>query len=278
VLVAHNIEHQVYGDLLQRSNNIVARWVLQREQHLLSRLDEAALRDIGMIACLTETDKAYYVGLARQIGVSAAVEVLPSHFDDGLGAAPQSKVVNPRSAGPWRIGILGTWTWESNHLGVEWFLREVLPHIDGECEVVIAGRGLEADQLPARVRYLGFVDSAEQFYRSSDVIAIPSTAGGGVQEKTIEAIGYGVPVVATAVAVRGIQPCPSHVQVVSTSREFGAACSRRQGFDAVRVQAAASVWNAERRLRYVSAIDKLLADVTHRTCARDCSRPDGLKI
>ena len=273
VLVAHNVEHQIYGDLRQRSNNIAARWVLQREQHLLYRLDEAVLRDIGTIACLTEVDKAYYVGLARQIGVSATVEVLPSYFDGGLGAAPPSRVADPRSVGPRRIGILGNWTWESNRLGVEWFLREVLPHIDGECEVVIAGRGLEAGQLPARVRYLGFVESAERFYRSSDVIAIPSTAGGGIQEKTIEAIGYGVPVVATAVAVRGIQPCPSHVQVVSTPREFGAACCRRQGFDAVQAQTEAFAWNVERRLKYANAIDKLLAAATHRTGARYSPRP-----
>jgi glycosyltransferase involved in cell wall biosynthesis len=235
---------------------------------LLSRLDEAVLRNIGTVACLTEADKAYYIELARQIGVSATVEVLPSYFDGSPCAAPPSEVAAPRSDRPRHIGILGTWTWESNRLGVEWFLREVLPHIDGEYEVVIAGNGLQADQLPARVRYLGFVESAEQFYRSSDVIAIPSTAGGGVQEKTIEAIGYGVPVVATDVAVRGIQPCPSHVRVVSTPREFAAACCWRQGFDPLHAQAEACAWNGVRRLQYTNAIDKLLAIATHRTCVR----------
>lgn len=263
VLVAHNVEHQVYGDLLQRSSSIADRWVLKREQRLLFQLDKEALRDVGAVACLTEDDKAYYEGLALQMGTKATVEVLPSYFNVGLGAALPSKVVSSTcSAGPRRIGILGTWTWESNRLGVEWFLREVLPHIDDECEVVIAGRGLQADQLPARVRYLGFVESSEQFYRSSDVIAIPSTSGGGIQEKTIEAIGYGVPVVATAVAVRGIQRWPSHVQVVNVPREFGAACCQPQEVDSVQVQAEALAWNEGRQTEYETAIDKLLAAAT----------------
>jgi len=271
VLVAHNVEHQVYDDLLKRSSGIAARWVLERERELLYRLDEAVLRDIGTVACLTEEDKAYYVGLAHKIGANATVEILPSYFEGDLGARQSSTEVE--STGPRRIGILGTWTWESNRLGVEWFLREVLPHIDGECEVVIAGRGLQIGQLPARVRYLGFVESAELFYQSSDVIAIPSIAGGGVQEKTIEAIGYGVPVVATTVAVRGIQPCPSHVQVVRTPSEFAAACCRRQILDAIQAQIEVCAWNVERRLQYVSAIDKLLAVATHRSSERNSKYP-----
>jgi len=264
VLVAHNVEHQVYGDLLQRSSNIVSRWVLEREQRLLYQLDESVLKDIGIVACLTEVDRAYYTNLARSLGVDATVETIPSFFNGSLGSVQPSKVVEPRSAGTWRIGILGTWTWESNRLGVEWFLKKVLPHIDSECEVVIAGRGLQTDQLPTQVRYLGFVESAEQFLLSSDVIAIPSIVGGGVQEKTIEAIGYGIPIVATDVAVRGIQPCPSHVQVVSTPHEFAAACCRRQGYDPVQAQTEACAWNVKRRSQYESAIDKLLAAAKHR--------------
>lgn len=266
VLVAHNVEHQVYGDLLGRSTHIAARWVLGREQRLLSELDHAVLRDIGVIACLTAADRAYYTDLAARLGMHASVEVLPSYFE-GVASEPEGGA--PRPDHLKRIGLLGTWTWESNRLGIEWFLREVLPHIDGRCEIVIGGRGLRADQLPARVRYLGFVESAEGFYRECDVIAIPSTAGGGVQEKTIEAIGHGVPVVATPIAVRGIEPCPSHVEVVSTPREFAEACGRQQELDAETVRAEAVVWNGERRAQYAGAIKMLMRAALQRGPGRE---------
>ena len=272
VLVAHNIEHQVYGGLAQRSSSIAARWVLEREQRLLSRLDKVVMRRIGTVACLTEDDKAYYLNLARQMGVNATIKILPSYFDGDIRASTSFKQADAASIRPRRIGILGTWTWESNRLGMEWFLREVLPHIDGECEVVIAGSGLCIDQLPARVRYLGFVESTAHFYQSSDVIAIPSIAGGGIQEKTIEAIGYGVPVIATDVAVRGIVPCPLHVRVASTAREFAAACSERQGFDAAQARLWASNWNVERQAQYVDAIDELLKAALFR-----CRTRQGLR-
>lgn len=265
VLVAHNVEHQMYGDLLQRSSSVAARWVLAREQRLLYRLDGDVLRNVRAIACLTEADRAYYVERARRMGEGAEVAILPSYFE-GVRVAPrQANVDNRDPDHPRRVGILGTWTWESNRLGVEWFLRDVLSHIDGECEIVIAGRGLQDDKLPGRVTYVGFVESTEHFYRSVDVIAIPSTAGGGVQEKTIEAIGYGIPIVATPVAVRGLLPCPSHLLVASSPEEFAAGCSAPNGFDPAKAHAEAQAWNDERRMQYMNAVQRLLAAATYVT-------------
>lgn len=265
VLVAHNVEHQVYGDLLQRSSSVAARWVLAREQRLLYSLDGDVLRNLRAIACLTEADRAYYVERARRMGKGAEVAVLPSYFE-GVRVSPrQADTANRGPDHPRRIGILGTWTWESNRLGVEWFLRDVLPHIDGDYEIVIAGRGLQADKLPRRVTYLGFVESAEDFYRSLDVVAIPSTAGGGVQEKTIEAIGHGIPVVATPVAVRGLLPCPSHLHVTNSPEAFAAACCAPNGFDPATARAEAQAWNGERRMQYMNAIQSLLAAATYVT-------------
>lgn len=265
VLVAHNVEHQVYGDLLQRSSSVAARWVLAREQRLLYSLDGDVLRNVRAIACLTETDRAYYAGRARRMGKGAEVAILPSYFEE-VRVSPRQADAAIRDPGhPRRIGILGTWTWESNRQGVEWFLRDVLPHIDDECEIVIAGRGLQADKLPRRVTYLGFVESTEDFYRSVDVVAIPSTAGGGVQEKTVEAIGHGIPVVATPVAVRGLLPCPSHLHVANSPEAFAAACCAPNRLDPATARAEALAWNGERRMQYMNAIQRLLAAATYVT-------------
>jgi hypothetical protein len=189
--------------------------------------------------------------------VSATVEVLPSYFDGNPGAAPPSEVAAPRSDRTRRIGILGTWTWESNRLGVEWFLREVLSHVDGECEVVIAGRGLQTDQLPARVRYLGFVESVEKFYRRL-IVAIPSTAGGAAERPSRPWLWR--PVVATD------GQCVSAVRHTSRLRahcEFTADAAV-QGYDAVQAQAEHGLeWGA--RLQHTNP-STTASDVTHRTC------------
>jgi polysaccharide biosynthesis protein PslH len=257
VLVAHNVESRVYGELLARTTGMAARWVLAREQRLLDRLDNVALREIKTVACLTAQDRDHYAALAQRIGVNATVEVLPSYFQ-GTSAA-MTPLVRPGGHHKRRIGLLGTWTWESNRLGMDWFLRDVLPLIDPGCEVLVAGRGLEGLALPASARYIGFVESAAAFYGSCDTIAIASTHGGGVQEKTIEAIGTGVPMVATSVAVRGIDPVPPHVQVMDSPHEFAAACSRINTVDRMRAQTHAIAWNEARRTQYSRALDRLLA-------------------
>lgn len=267
VLLTHNIEHQLYGDMLQRSGGMVTRWALKREQRLLRKLDEAVLRDIGVIACLTASDQAYYLGLAQKLDLTTTVEVLPGYFADEPKDL-SSRNLESRAGGPWRIGILGTWTWESNRIGIEWFVRDVLPYLDDNCEVVIGGQGLQASQLPGRVRYLGFVESPERFYRSVDVIAIPSVAGGGIQEKTIEALGYGIPVVATEIALRGLLPCPSHVRMADTPSEFALACCRRDEYDQARTQSEILAWNDERRVKYENAINRLFAAASRRNVSR----------
>ena len=58
------------------------------------------------------------------------------------------------------IGLLGTWTWELNEAGLNWFLDEVQPLLGDELSVAIAGAGSERYSQRSRpnVRCLGRVE------------------------------------------------------------------------------------------------------------------------
>jgi polysaccharide biosynthesis protein PslH len=117
--------------------------------------------------------------------------------------------------------LLGTWTWQPNQEGLQWFFECVYPRLPTSISIQVAGKG--ADWLQNRypnVRYCGFVPDAQAFIAQAKVMAIPVVSGGGIQIKTLEAISSGVSIVATPTALRGITDYPRSVKVASAPQEF----------------------------------------------------------
>lgn len=137
--------------------------------------------------------------------------------------------VEPLAPGPaeYDVALLGTWSWQANARGLEWFSREVVPLLPTGTSVRVAGDG--AGWLHGRhagVTVLGRVADAREFLAKARVIAIPSTTGGGVQVKTLDAVATGLPVVATKAATRGLSGLPRSVKVAASAREFAETLGR----------------------------------------------------
>jgi glycosyltransferase involved in cell wall biosynthesis len=93
--------------------------------------------------------------------------------------------------------------------GLEWFVRSVLPEIRAripDCELAIAGPAGDGRTWPNGVFALGPLESLAPVYAEAALVINPVTFGTGLAVKTIEALSYGKPVVATAAGVRGLGP------------------------------------------------------------------------
>jgi polysaccharide biosynthesis protein PslH len=251
-LVAHNVEPVIYRHLAESVTSRWARFLYERESKILERHDADAAELVGAVFVLTEPDREHYRALVPR---EVPVHVLPSF--GYLSPSPFMGQRPNRSVGI-RVGLIGTWTWQSNRAGLDWFLREVVPLLESKTEIVIAGKGLENTELPSSVRYLGFVPSVADFYRNVDVVAIPATQGGGVQEKTVEAIVCSSRLVASPLAVRGLHPLPAHTFVTSKATEFAKALENAPRSTDV---LSAEVWNDDRRHRYLVAVKEALSSV-----------------
>src|SRR5690606_29038326 len=130
------------------------------------------------------------------------------------------------------LALIGTWTWHPNRIGLEWFLREVKPHLPGDISIAIAGN-TPADLIAAwsgagsGVDFVGKVPDATEFVESSALVPLVSRAGTGVQLKTIETFELGMPSVATTHSVRGIDHIPDNCTVADDPRAFAAAIVER---------------------------------------------------
>ncbi len=268
MLVQHNIESDNYLRLARAANRgyqgqavaqPLKRHVMRRESKQLAALELDALQRAAVVACLSEGDAARLDELALRAGRprSARLVVLPGY---PLATPSSAAPGRPETAEPMpAIGLIGTWTWAPNREGLRWFIDRVWPGLSGRARLVIAGAGLDGMALPADARWLGRVADVAEFFSQIDLVAVPSLTGSGVQEKAIEAIASGLPVVATPHALRGLgDALPAHVQAAGDAARFVAAClaaARTPDGDAAGSRAAAiSRWTQERRQRYAEAL------------------------
>ena len=111
-------------------------------------------------------------------------------------------------AGADRLLFVGDLTYEPNLEGLGFLADEVLPAVweqRPDVRLTVVGRGLPGSPPDPRIEAPGFVEDLGAAYAAADVVVVPLQRGGGSPLKFIEALAYGLPVVATARAARLIE-------------------------------------------------------------------------
>ncbi len=212
IFIAHNVEHESAREAAHHAGGLIEAAMYRREARLLKALEGRLIKGARHVLTLTAEDRATF-GL------------------DGSGRADVLPLVTPQADAPpgprvpvFDVGLIGTWTWAPNRVGLEWFLQEVMPLLPPQASVAVAG-GLPGGfpQRDRRVKFLGRVIDARQFQRQCRVMALAARAGTGVQLKTIEALELGLPAVATTASLRGLMFLPDNLKVADTPRQFAEA-------------------------------------------------------
>ena len=113
-----------------------------------------------------------------------------------------------RPPGEHRLLFVGNLTYAPNVEAARVLISEILPlvqakHPDATLDLVGPHAGALAGA-PAAVRVAGGVPDLRPWYEGADVVVAPLWHGGGTRIKVLEALAYGRPVVATPLAVSGI--------------------------------------------------------------------------
>ena len=109
---------------------------------------------------------------------------------------------------------------------------------------------------------MGFVQNAAAFLRSVQVVAIPTLSGGGVQIKTLDALGAAAAIVATPAAVRGLEGVPEALRIASTPEAFAAQIITTLGADAATREGwrlACGAWSKDRAAIFSGQVRQAVA-------------------
>lgn len=250
VLIAHNLEHDIYRQHCERSRNWLAKWVYGREAATVKALEAKTAASVAEVWALTQHDAGYFAQFTRSRTLS-----LPSGF--------VSRQTEP-AVKAFDIGIIGSWAWKPNEEGLRWFLDRVYPLLPESITIHVAGRGVDwlSDRYPNLV-YRGFVEDSQVFMMQARVMAIPTLSGGGIQIKTLDAISSGSQIVATAIALRGITHPPSTVAIADQPQIFAqrlmAAIKAEQSPQAAQE---AQQWYYDRQTLFLSEVKQAISELT----------------
>jgi Glycosyl transferases group 1 len=210
IFVAHNVEHRSAAENAEAAHGLLQKYLFRREARLLETLERRLCDRARFVFTLAEEDRAE-LGVADPDKSTALPLVTPA----------ASRAMSGKRAPRYDATLIGTWTWQPNRIGLDWFLDEVVPLLPADFRIAVAGSmpsGMMSRH--ANVSFVGRVDDAIDFVRSGRIIPLISRAGSGVQLKTIETFELGLPSVATSRSLRGVGSIPSNCIVADGPREF----------------------------------------------------------
>jgi glycosyltransferase involved in cell wall biosynthesis len=209
---SHNLESGFRADVSGASSR-QARALQSFERGLLARAAESWM--------VSEPD----LEGARALYPKAKLRYVPNVVDvAAITPVPEYK-------GQPRAVFVASFTYKPNLGGLRFLLEEVMPLVWSElpdAQLALVGGGLQ--QPPSddpRVEARGFVTNLRDAYADATCAVVPLLQGGGTPLKLIEALAYGLPVIATPRAAAGLRLRDGeHCLIAGDAQTFAAALVR----------------------------------------------------
>ncbi|NBC81842.1 MAG: glycosyltransferase [Bacteroidetes bacterium] len=216
VLRAHNVEHAIWNGMGRREKNWFKRYYFNLLSKRLEQVELQVINNVDSILAISSDDAIYFESKTK-----IPVFVSPTSFEKlHLTNSEQTEK---------SIFFMGSLDWIPNQDALWWFVQHVWKRLYKEnpkLNFFIAGRNcpkLIRKKLKKEpgIRFKGEVDSAPEFMQSHGIFVLPLFAGSGLRIRIVEAMSLGVPIVASSLAVKGIN-CKSHENIIiaNDSNEF----------------------------------------------------------
>jgi len=210
------LDSDKWQQFAQRSG-LLGRWLYGREARKLLAFEDAVAHDFDAAVVVSEVERELFERRIR--GVTPTV--LPNGVD----------VDHFRSAGddqrqPHTLVFTGVMDYEPNVDGVAWFADQCWPsikrrHADARW-LIVGSKPVPAIKALAAlpgVEVTGRVPATPPYFDRATVAIAPLRLARGVQNKVLEAMSMGLPVVATPQAAQGIGAAPAGTLRVASTAE-----------------------------------------------------------
>jgi len=219
VLNHHNIESQMMRRRYEKEKNGLYKIYFHRESLKIGRYERDVCGKCAMNLVVSDLDGSRL----RENAGNVRLAVIPNGVDIEYF---QPRIRNEKS----REGLIfaGAMDWYPNREAVRFFLKEIWPKLlEGRPDrsVTFLGRNppkelLEAAKNPM-IRAPGFVEDVRPYLDDAGIYICPIRDGGGTRLKILDALAMGKPLVATGMAVEGLDLVEEvHYLKADTATEF----------------------------------------------------------
>ncbi len=209
VLDMHNIESDVSRQVTGKTSWLMALLSKKgRNPRRLREMELDALPLVDKVWVCSDQDRERLRALSND---KTTADVVPNgipRFEDIPDKLPEQP---PRIDGKPTVLFVGHLNYRPNIDAAQRLATRILPGLRealGGAHLVIAGRAphqslTDLAKLPD-VELVASPESLNEFYRNSHMTIVPLTSGGGTRLKILEAMAWGLPVVATRLAAEGL--------------------------------------------------------------------------
>ncbi|MEB3217220.1 MAG: glycosyltransferase [Nostocales cyanobacterium 94392] len=190
------------------------RNILQEELQRIIHYEQNLHKSFEQIVVVSEKDAKLIPG--------QNVQVIPNGIDTELFKQQQQYPINST------LIFSGNMSYAPNIHAVKWFTEHCLPIIQQtipDVSFIIAGanpsKEVQSLGQTKGVKVTGFVKSMSDTLRSANVAVAPMQSGSGIQNKILEAMSTGLPVVTTNLGLGSIKAKPNkEILVADTPEDF----------------------------------------------------------
>lgn len=215
VLRLHNVEWKIWERYANRCSHFSPiYYYIKRQANLLKQKETELCKQCDYCLTITDKDKEAVYAMSPDIHV----ETIPFGVN-----IPQTNIKGNSGKEQYSMLLATTWAWIHNVDGALWFINNVLPIVRKslpDAKLYLLGKHLPETFEKFRdsgVVPVGYVDDIEEYYNRCMIFVSPLFVGSGIRIKILEAMGYGLPVVATEVGAEGIEAEQSDGLFVSDS-------------------------------------------------------------
>jgi glycosyltransferase involved in cell wall biosynthesis len=202
----HNCETALLRRRASREGSALRRAVTAFDAMRLRPIEARVIEAATLIAACSREDVDDFAALHP--GARDKSIVVPN----GVDVASYAQAARGVPA-PGRILVTGSFDWHPNRMGLRWFLRDVLAHLEpqltaGTLHVRVAGRmndalAAEIDAIPGASAAPNVPDMRDEL-ASAEMVVAPILASSGTRLRILEAWAAGRPVVTTSHGAFGL--------------------------------------------------------------------------
>jgi glycosyltransferase involved in cell wall biosynthesis len=223
----------LFEQTARRSTSRLSRWIARLELPRTRRYEARAVRSFAGVLAASARDAAALDALGGGPGVGAPKRVLPNGVDSGYFLPAPTPSQAPQ------VVLTGKMSYHANVTAAVRLVEDIMPIVWGQrsdVSVVIAGSAPTrrvrelAERNAPRVTVLGHVADIRPHLQAAGVAVAPITYGAGIQNKVLEAMACGIPVVASPQASSALRAVVgTEILVASEPNEFAQAVLRLLG-------------------------------------------------
>jgi len=222
IVRTHNIEADIWQSRANKEKNLFKKIYFSFLSKKLRKYEINTLKHADSIICISNKEKEYFaenIEHSEVISLPTSIKILPPK------AAPDSE----------NYLFFGALDWFPNIDALNWLIKMVWPlildkqhkaklHIGGKNA---AKRNIDFWKSIPNVYFHGEIENIETFYKNGSIMLVPLFSGSGIRIKIIEALSMRKAIVASPMAIDGLQLTHNeHLYVADSAHEFADAAIR----------------------------------------------------